>query len=493
MQRRELLKSVGVTGIAAAASTVALGAMPSTRAVAAGVEQKGSLQATLDTLRAKHKVAGASVASYENGQLTLAASGMANAQTGVPLTTDTIMHIGSITKVFTTTLLMKLVDEQLIDLDKPVLTYLPNLRTQDMEALRKITVAMLVNHTSGIDGELLPDFGPDNERIVDAIPRFQNLGQLYEPGKYMSYCNAAVVLAGYLCQVIRGKSWYSLVEEQIFKPLGMAHAITQPDHSILHRASVGHYNDPKTREPVRSSRPFLPMSWAPAGMTLMASAADLVTFVRMHNRDGVGPNGTRVLSAASAQRMRKKTAAFAGADFDSVGLGWLLGESQIVRHDGGGPGIRSFVCAHPPTDSVLAVLTNTSSGGLLYEDLATRFLTARGAKPLKAAAKELVAAATHAPVQGAPYIGRYENVVMTLDVSQRADQIFLTLTMKQRPYEEMPKGSVTAPLQPIGDGTFASAPGTALSSVGVIKFLNPNKLGQTQHLATGGRLYKRTA
>src|ERR1700724_3363865 len=117
------------------------------------------LQAAVDAARREHDVPGVSAALYADGSVTLAASGVANVTSGVESTTDTLMHIGSITKVINATLLMQLVDEGSVDLERPVLDYLPDFRVRDVNATRAIDVEMLVNHTSGIDGDLLPDAG----------------------------------------------------------------------------------------------------------------------------------------------------------------------------------------------------------------------------------------------------------------------------------------------------------------------------------------------
>jgi len=70
--------------------------------------------------------------------------------------------------------------------------YLPDLRLGEHTAQKQITVRMLLNHTSGIDGELLPDKGHDEETIEKGITRFAELGQLFAPGTEFSYCNAAL-------------------------------------------------------------------------------------------------------------------------------------------------------------------------------------------------------------------------------------------------------------------------------------------------------------
>src|SRR5207248_3576195 len=96
-----------------------------------------------------------------DGEVTFVAAGVTNVTTRVELTPQTVMHIGSIAKLFNATVVMQLVDEGQIDLDGPVLRYLPDLRLKDSKALQEITVKMLLNHTSGIDGEGLPDYGHD--------------------------------------------------------------------------------------------------------------------------------------------------------------------------------------------------------------------------------------------------------------------------------------------------------------------------------------------
>src|SRR5262245_34705273 len=133
--------------------------------------RKDELLNRLQDCLARHRVPGASVAVLHDGEVITAAAGITNVTTGVALTEDTVMHIGSITKVFTATLAMQLVDEGKIDLDEPVVRYLPDLKLKDPEALEQITVKMLLNHTSGIDGVCLPTLGHDEETIEKTVGR----------------------------------------------------------------------------------------------------------------------------------------------------------------------------------------------------------------------------------------------------------------------------------------------------------------------------------
>ncbi len=489
MDRRDLLRSAGKMGLAGAlsrlgASTAPIASRPAVRIPS----QPADLQAQLAEAIARYKIAGASVAVFRDGKLETAAAGVANLTSGVEMTTDTVMHIGSITKVMNATLVMQLVDEGLVDLDAPLRTYLADFRVADREATERITIQMLLNHTSGIDGELTPRAEPDQERIVDAIDRIARMGQVHVPGADTSYCNPATVLAGYLAQRLLRRSWYHLVMERIFQPAGMAHAVVLPEDALLHRASVGHFLDPATGTQTRTSFAFLPQSYAPAGATAMMSAADLVTFARAHLDDGVAPNGRRILSEASARRMRVKTSSYQGPGVAEYGLGWMLAGNDVVSHGGGGPGILSSLFVHPPSRTAVAVLTNSAHGALLFEPIVGPVLkTVAGADLPGADVAALAQRATDAPVDPAPYAGQYENVAMVVRIIPHDRGVAITSRPKFKIYDTSSlEESPPAPLRPIDDGRFALG-------AGAVGFVNREPDGRYRHLAMGGRLIRRVS
>src|SRR5687768_6079337 len=184
MNRRDLLRSLGAAGAVTAAGRVLDPAIADGQSV-----PSESARANTDTLASrlaasiqKHKVPGASAAVFRAGQWEVAAAGVTNVTTGVDVTAGTVMHIGSITKVLTATLVMQLVDEGRVELTAPLKRYLPEFQVADRDAAELITVEMLLNHTCGIDGEYFPDAGPDAERIEDVIPRIAGQGQIHAPG-----------------------------------------------------------------------------------------------------------------------------------------------------------------------------------------------------------------------------------------------------------------------------------------------------------------------
>lgn len=461
---------------------------------------RDDLQALLEQGLSRHQVPGASVAVFHEGVLTTAAAGIANVSTGVEVTPQTVMHIGSITKVLNATLIMQLVDEGKVDLEERVVRYLPGLRLKDREALKRITVMMLLNHTSGIDGDMLPDHGHDEETIEKGIERFAGLGQIFSPGAECSYCNPATVIAGYLAQRLTGESWYRLMHERIFRPLGMEHAAALPEEALLHRASVGHYLRPNAGQgPTRTSFAFLPLSFAPAGTTLMMSAGDLVAFARAHMSDGCGANGARILSADSATLMRQMRVLNKGKGYtysDGVGIGWLVFENGMLNHPGGGPGIVSVLYVYPERGFAAAILTNAEHGLTLIHEIMGPWLDEFGG--LKLFGKAAVQVPREPPtIDHGKYVGLYEDIITRHTVSQSGTGLTLSSQAKFAPYESISTAPTPAArLLPLGDDQFtlgAAEGGTVdtTDAFRIVTFRNRNGQGQYQHLGNSLRLYPR--
>src|ERR1700687_3004483 len=401
--------------------------------------KKADLQGSLEESLVRHRVAGASVAVFHESELITAAAGVINVNTGVEFTTDTLTLLGSITKVFTTTLVMQLVDEGIVDLDERVVRYLPDLRLKSREALEQITVKMLLNHTAGINGDMLPDHGHDEETIEKGIARFAQFGQLFCPGADFSYSNGGMVIAGYLAQRLRGKSWYRLIRERIFEPLEMEHSATLPEEALLHRASVGHYLEPESKKVVRTSVVFFPLSFSPCGTSLMTSAPDLIAFARAHMGNGMEVNGARILSERSAKAMQRTTVNITGRGYTYIdmGLGWMVSGDGLLHHLGGNPGVRSALYAYPAHGFAAAILTNAAHSFGLMNELMEPWLKEFGAQ------KPVGMVDIHFPSQPEKidpnkYVGVYEDVSSRFSVSPTADGLALSRQAKVAHSETAP-------------------------------------------------------
>lgn len=462
--------------------------------------ESGALQAALGQSLARYQLAGASVAVFHDGVLTTAASGVINVNTGVPFTPDALVQLGSITKVFTTTLVMQLVDDGLVDLDQPIVRYLPRLRLADRQALEAMTVRMLLNHTAGIDGDLMPDHGHDEETIEKAIGRFAQCGQIFRPGTDVSYSNAGMVVAGFLAQTLRGESWHKLIRDRIFRPLEMRHSATLPEEALLFRTSVGHYLDLAANRLTLPPAAFLPLSYAPSSTTLMTSAADLITFARTHMALGVAPNGVRILSEQSASAMQRRTIDNRGRGYTymDIGLGWMVGQDGLLHHLGGSPGILSVVYAYPQQGFAAAVLTNSAHSFPLLNEIIQPWLAEFGsAKPVGVLDLHLPAKAPEVDVD--KYVGTYEDIVNRYEVARGARGITLSRLAKIVYYENVPATPTPpAPLIPLGEDQFYLADverddGSMPDLFRIFAFRNPDARGRMAHVGNCFRLYPRRA
>jgi len=485
--RRQFLK------VSAAGAVLGVGthSIRMARAVeSTGKLPEGDYARRLERARAVTAVTGASFAYWDGLSLHTAVAGLRNSVTRDPVTLDTVMHTGSITKLMTTTLMMQLVDEGKIHLDDPIWVHLPDFRLRDAEALKHITCRMLLNHTSGINGEWLREYGPDQERIVDGIYRCADLDQLFAPGEETSYCNIAMVVAGYLVQKLRNESWYTLVKTRLYEPLGMNHALVDTLDIPRFRASVGDLSAGTAGKFVQTTRPFLAPSFAPAGSTQMMTAADLVTFARTLISGGVAANGHRVLSAASCQQMLQPTASFVqiGATQTKVGLGWLIFPGGLLGHGGGGPGVSSQLYVHPASGRAVALLTNCDKG----DALTTAFLqpivqswTGIKAQPLRAERQR-------GAWDPSPYVGTYENNADRYIVSASDGALALRTRDKLATYDNSNEETSPTLLYPVGSDTFAVAESEATSAHGPIRFVRPATDGKMRFLASGERLLARS-
>ena len=378
-------------------------------------------QRRLAALAERHHVPGAALGLLRVGngtqdELVEAAFGVLNKATGVEVTKDTVFQIGSITKVWTTTILMQLADEGLLDLDAPVVEVLPELRLADADVTKQVTVRHLLTHTSGIDGDVFTDTGRGDDCVETYVAGLDKAAQNHPLGASWSYCNSGFVLAGRVIEKLTGGTWDSAVTERIFAPLGLEHTITMPEQALLHRAAVGHLTE-GTEEPSRTPVWMLPRSLGPAGL-IGSTAADLLAFARMHLTGGVGPDGTRMLGAASAAAMTQLQAELPDKYTlgDSWGIGWIRFDwngHRLIGHDGNTIGQSAFLRLLPDDGLAVALLTNSDNATDLYQDLLREIFAELAdvdmPPPLSPPAKPV-------SVDIQPHVGTYERASSRIEV-----------------------------------------------------------------------------
>src|SRR3954453_10727371 len=285
---------------------------------------KAWLDEQLPLLLDKYDVPGAAWGVLHGGEVVDGASGLLSKTTQVEATPDSLFQIGSITKLWTSTMVMQLVDEGKVDLDATVRTYLPEFRIGDESAAEVITIRMLLNHTSGFEGDIFTDTGVGDDCVEKYLGVLHEVPQLFPPGELFSYNNAGYCVLGRLVEVLREKTYDDCLREHLFAPLGLTHAATGPYDAIMFRAAMGHVE----LEPGAGFQPApvwaLARSNAPAGAMLSMRPRDLLKFAAMHLDDGKAADGTQVLASGTPARMqaREVDVPYLGVMGDSWGLGF---------------------------------------------------------------------------------------------------------------------------------------------------------------------------
>lgn len=415
------------------------------------------LQENLPRLVAEHGVPGATAAVTMSGEVVEAAAGVLNKNTGVETTTDSVFQIGSITKVWTTTLAMQLVDEGLLDLDAPVREYVPEFRIADEDAAKRITVRQLMSHTSGFEGDLFTDTGRGDDCVEKYVATLHDTPQLFAPGEMFSYNNAGYTVLGRVVEAVRGKPYDECLRDHLFVPLGLTHAATSAYEAIMFRAAVGHLTPDPEAGPQVAPAWALVRSNAPAGSMLAMRARDLLAFAQMHMNGGLAADGTKVLSPESVQAMQEvqvevpKLAVMG----DTWGLGWELfhyPQGTVIGHDGGTIGQSAFLRLVPEHGVAVALLTNGGNPLELYREIVGHVLRELTGVELPALPEP---SATPEPVDGKRYVGVYSSSVGDHVVTQDEDgKIWMELTPKGIFAEISPERASRTELLPWQGDTF---------------------------------------
>ncbi|MFF3666448.1 serine hydrolase domain-containing protein [Microtetraspora malaysiensis] len=382
------------------------------------------LQKRFDEAARRHGVPGAALAVWTGGELVEVATGVVNRNTGVEATPDSVFQVGSTTKVWTAALVMQLVDEGLVELDRPVRDYLPEFAVAD-GAEKSITVRHLLTHTGGFDGDLFEDTGRGDDCLDKFVAFLHGAGHVHEPGALFSYCNAGYCVLGALVARVRGTTWEEAMRERLLKPLGATNWALLPEEAILFRASAGHVGPEGTVFPSWQ----MPRSNAPAGSTMCLAPRELVRFGRMFMAGGVAEDGTRLLSEEAVAAMRTGQVDVPGVSgllANRWGLGFELFDwgGEVFGHDGGTIGQSTFWRVAPGADFAIAMTVNGPGFMGLLTDVALPLFREAAGLPVPALP---ALPATPQAVDPAPYAGRYDGPALSYEVAGADGGLDVTL------------------------------------------------------------------
>lgn len=322
------------------------------------------IQSLLDRAVEFSGTAGAQLSVVRKGEQIDVASGFRDHGLGIPMTIDTNVQVGSVTKVLNAALVLELAAAHGLDIDDPIVRYLPNLKLSDPEAAARITLRHLLSMSSGLDNGDYGDYGMDEDALKRRIQHLENCPQHFAPGEAFGYSNASTDLSGYVAQVIAGRPWDDLLQEFVVGPLNLRNTASRDPERHLSRLSRGHVFDPGNREYSYVDREYFSAGSAPAGSTLTSTAQDLATFgqalLKGHldaSHSVFAPETVRGMFQYQVEVPVKGL-----SDYWCLGLAALDWEgTKIWWHSGGNLAGASFLFIIPDQRCVLACAFNTKN------------------------------------------------------------------------------------------------------------------------------------
>jgi CubicO group peptidase (beta-lactamase class C family) len=310
----------------------------------------------------KYQVPGVVVGILQDGRMATAGFGVTNVDHPLPVTDETLFQIGSITKTFTATLTMQLVEEGALALDQPVQAHLPDFKVADPEVSRQVTIRHLLTHSSGWPGDVFEDTGPGDDALTRYAALMADLPQLAPLGTLYSYNNANFYLLGHLIETVTGQTYQAALRERVLEPMGLQDCYLDPADIMTYRFAAGHLIDDGQ---MKVARPWgMPRALHPVG-GLLCHVKDLLAYARFQMGDGRAADGRRFLSPESMAEMQHGQRQIVG-DQETVGLSWFVNDIQGARqvtHGGGTKGQVSSLWMIPEHQFAMVILTNGDEGG----------------------------------------------------------------------------------------------------------------------------------
>src|SRR5215211_5752066 len=291
----------------------------------------------------------------ENGKVTYkGAYGLANMEWNIPNTSDTKFRLGSITKQFTATVIMQLVEQGKIKLDAKLSDYLPEYRK---DVGNKVTIHHLLTHTSGIPSYTAqPGFFENVSRnpykVEDFVKKYASGDLQFEPGSKFSYNNSGYFLLGAIIERVTGKPYEQVLKENIFDPVGMKNTGYDHHDTIIPKRASGYSKTPDGY----TNALYLDMSIPYAAGSLYSTVEDLYLWDQALYTD-------KVLSAQSKALMYKPF-------LENYAYGWVVMNAsfkqndqpvQVIRHGGGINGFSTTILRFPNEKNLIVMLDNTGS------------------------------------------------------------------------------------------------------------------------------------
>jgi CubicO group peptidase (beta-lactamase class C family) len=297
----------------------------------------------------KQKIVGLSLAVIKNGQpIVNKGYGLANVELNVPVTSETVIRLGSVSKQFFTTAIMALMEEGKLDIEDSVHKFFPDAP----EAWRPITIKNLMSHTSGLQRE-----GPayDNAKIqpdMDIIKSAYNLPLVFKTGEKYQYCNLAYFMLAEIIKQTSGMPWEDYIQAKLFIPAGMNNSYLTDFYRIIPNRANGYMHKKDTLINATAMYAIRPSGG------FLSTSSDMIKWEKAVREEKT------ILKKDNWEKLWQpfiKTSDKAESK-EYYGFGWTIDEykgHKVVLHGGANVGFRSVFARFVNDGLSIIILTNT--------------------------------------------------------------------------------------------------------------------------------------
>lgn len=287
--------------------------------------------------------------------------GLANREWNIPNQPDTRFRLGSITKQFTSMLVLQLAQQGKLKLEGKISEYLPDYPKKTGD---RVTLHHLLTHTSGIPGYTeFPSFFRDMSRNPSSpeafVKTFADSALLFEPGAKFSYSNSGYFLLGAIIEKVSGKTYEQLLQENILGPVNMSSTGYDHHGTILKKRASGYTKNPAGYV----NAEYLDMSLPYSAGSLYSTVEDLYLWDRALYTDKLLPASLKELL------FTPHIPSFGGG----YGYGWVIANApigntndsvKVIEHGGGINGFNTLISRMPSNQDLVVLLNNTGGAPL---------------------------------------------------------------------------------------------------------------------------------
>lgn len=311
--------------------------------------QTDSTDLIVQKMMKEQKIVGLSLAVIKNGKtLVNKGYGLANAELNVPVTAETVIRLGSVSKQFFTTAILKLQEEGKLSIEDSVHTLFPDAP----ETWRPIQVKHLMSHTSGLKRES-PAY--DNHKMISDLQIIKAAYPLpldYKTGEKYQYCNLAFYMLAQIITQKSGMPWQDYIREKLFVPAGMKNSGMTDFYLIIPNRASGYRH--RNGVPVNADAMY---AVRPSG-GFLSTSTDMILW------DKVLKEKNTILKKENWELLWQPFIKTSDKSESKAyyGFGWFIDERnghKVVEHGGANVGFRSYYTRFVNDDLSIIIMTNT--------------------------------------------------------------------------------------------------------------------------------------